>query len=216
MRPYFRFPQQVRGTIPTELKYGYLGFVLILVPAYTWWYGLVNFLWFSNAALLLGLVGVWLESRRLLSMQLVSILLPELVWIAAFTLGLLRSGAPPLGITDYMFDPAIPLFIRGLSLFHLLLPFLLLWLVWRLGYDPRAWRYWVPIGWGILIAAFLLSTPEQNVNFVYHSERLALEIPGGLWLLVVLGLSTLTWALTHALVYWFMAHYRRIGDPAYD
>ena len=214
MRLYFRFPQQDRGTIPRGLKYSYLGFVLILVPAYTWWYGLVNFLWFSNAALLLGVVGVWLESRRLLSMQLISILLPELVWIAAFTIGLLRSGAPPLGIADYMFDPAIPLFIRGLSLFHLLLPFLLFWLVWRLGYDRRAWRYWAPIGWGILIAAFLLSTPEQNINFVHHSERLAIEMPRGLWLLVVLGLSTLTWALTHALVYWFMARYRRTADAA--
>ena len=41
-------------------------------------------------------------------------------------------------MTDYMFNPNTSLFLRGLSLFHGWLPFLLLYLVWKLGYDRRA------------------------------------------------------------------------------
>jgi hypothetical protein len=34
-----------------------------------------------------------------------------------------------------MFDLKISLFIRGLSCFHIILPLLLLWMLYRLGYD---------------------------------------------------------------------------------
>ncbi len=41
-------------------------------------------------------------------------------------------------MTDYMFKHENSLFLRGLSLFHGWLPFLLVYLVWQLGYDRRA------------------------------------------------------------------------------
>ncbi len=41
-------------------------------------------------------------------------------------------------MTDYMFKHENSLFLRGLSLFHGWLPFLLVYLVWKLGYDRRA------------------------------------------------------------------------------
>ena len=41
-------------------------------------------------------------------------------------------------MTDYMFAADHSLFLRGLSLFHGWLPFLLVYLVWKLGYDRRA------------------------------------------------------------------------------
>ena len=37
-----------------------------------------------------------------------------------------------------MFDPDKPRYLRALSLFHIVLPLTLLWLVARLGYDARA------------------------------------------------------------------------------
>lgn len=40
-----------------------------------------------------------------------------------------------------MFDPKIPLVVRLLSLFHVVTPPLLLWAIWRLGYDPQGWKY---------------------------------------------------------------------------
>ncbi len=44
-----------------------------------------------------------------------------------------------------MFDPKLPLLVRGLSTFHGWLPFLLVWGVWRLGYDRRALAGWTVI-----------------------------------------------------------------------
>src|SRR5437762_13963784 len=71
-------------------------------------------------------------------MQAVAIALPQLCWAFDFTAHL--AGIHLIGLADYMFDPNIPLFVRGLSTFHGWLPFVLLWLVWRLGYDRRALR----------------------------------------------------------------------------
>jgi hypothetical protein len=64
------------------------------------------------------------------------ILLPQCLWLADFGSHLL--GIHLLGLTGYMFDPGLPLFTRGLSLFHGWLPLLLVWLLFRLGYDKRA------------------------------------------------------------------------------
>ncbi|WP_290653765.1 hypothetical protein, partial [Aquisalimonas sp.] len=155
------------SVLPSWLKWVYLAFVAILVPAYTWWHGLANFLWFSNVALLLGLLGVLLEDRRILSTQVIATLVPETVWIFDFIGGVLLGGQPPLGATAYMFDPEIPLFIQTLSLYHIVLPVLLLWLVWRLGYDQRALWFWIPAGWTILVATYFASPLEQNINWVF-------------------------------------------------
>src|SRR5207249_11962669 len=62
----------------------------------------------------------------------------ELVWIVDF-LTRLTTGVQFLGLAEYMFRADNPLFVRGLSLFHVALPFLLLWLVYRLGYNWHAW-----------------------------------------------------------------------------
>ena len=57
-------------------------------------------------------------------------------------------------MTTYMFDPAIPLFVRGLSPFHGWLPFLLLWLVARLGYDRRAFGAQTVLGIAVLLVCY--------------------------------------------------------------
>ncbi len=196
--------------LPTWLKWVYLGFVAVLVPTYAWWYGLANFLWFSNVALLLGLLGVWLENRRLLSTQLISTLVPETVWIVGFVGGLLRGGHPPLGVTAYMFDAEIPLFIRTLSLYHLVLPWLLLWLVWRLGYDRQALWYWIPAGWAILLVTYFASSPERNINFVFGPGYEVQDvIPAWAWLLVLFICVALLWGATHLLILKALAWLRR-------
>jgi hypothetical protein len=47
-------------------------------------------------------------------------------------------GGRLTGLAAYMFDRRMPLHLRSLSLFHVALPPLLLWLLRRLGYDRRA------------------------------------------------------------------------------
>src|SRR4051812_39764486 len=113
--------------IPLWLKIAYTLFLCVLVPAY--WRkadaGPLNFLWFSDIALLATGAGLWLESRLIFSTMTVGVLLPELLWNLGFFVRLLtRKSVTQL--TEYMFDARRPLFMRGLSLFHVFLPPVLL------------------------------------------------------------------------------------------
>jgi hypothetical protein len=112
-------------------------FVGLIVPLYWRRYGPANFLWFSDIALLTTLFALWLESPLLASMMALAVTLPELAWSLDFFFQRI-SGKSAIGLSAYMFDPAIPLGLRALSLFHVGLPILLVWLVYRLGYDNRA------------------------------------------------------------------------------
>ncbi len=80
------------------------------------------------------LIALWLESPLLASMMTLAIALPELAWNADF-FGRLLTGRRLLGLSDYMFDSRYRPFLRALSLFHVLLPIVLVWTVHRLGYD---------------------------------------------------------------------------------
>jgi hypothetical protein len=66
-----------------------------------------------------------------------------------------------------MFDPKIPLFVRGLSCFHIVLPVILLWGLHRLGYDRRAFLWQTIVALVVLPLSYLLSNPDENVNWVY-------------------------------------------------
>jgi hypothetical protein len=152
--------------IPLWLKISYTLFLGLLVPVYAVQYGIANFLWFSDIALLATLVALWRESRLLVSMQAVSITLLESVWILDFFIGLM-TNASPFGLAAYMFDPTLSLFLRTLSLFHLVLPPLLFWLVFRLGYDPRAWRAQTLLAWIVLPVCYFFTAPAANINWVF-------------------------------------------------
>jgi hypothetical protein len=149
------------------LKLSYSAFVAVLVPVYTRQYGWGNFLWFSDVALLLGCVAIWLEHPLLASTQAVAVVIPEAFWILEFVLRL-TTGTRLLGLTDYMFDESIPRFVRALSLFHVWLPCVLVWVVWRLGYDRRAFLIQTGLGMIVLVSSYLLTSPEDNVNWVHR------------------------------------------------
>jgi hypothetical protein len=68
-----------------------------------------------------------------------------------------------------MFDPRKPLYLRALSLFHVAVPVLLLWMVQRLGYDPRAWAFQTAVALVVLAVSYALTDPADNVNWVYGS-----------------------------------------------
>jgi hypothetical protein len=184
--------------IPVWFKLSYLIFAAVLVPAYALAYGLVHFLWFSNVALMGGLLAAWLESRRLASMMAVAVALLEMPWVFDFLLSLALGGPTRLGIIDYLYNPDIALHLRLLSLYHLLLPFVLLWMVWRLGYDREAWKVWVVAGCAILLLSFWLSTPERNINWVWGPGGQAQEWTSPyVWFGIALVVCLSAWWLTH-------------------
>ncbi len=152
--------------IPLWLKVLYTLYVSAVVWVYRNEYGPANFLWFSDIALLATVAALWIESSLLASMMAVAILLPEIAWTIIFLLRLvlgIRLG----DVTGYMFDAQYPLGVRALSLFHLFLPVLLLWMIHRLGYDRRAWRAQTLVAWIIFPATYWLTKPAQNINWVF-------------------------------------------------
>jgi hypothetical protein len=150
-------------------------FLVAMVPIYLHAYGPTNFLWFCDAALILTVAGMWLESSLLISMCSVGILLPQCFWIADFGSSLL--GFRLLGVTGYMFDHNLPIFTRGLSLFHGWLPLLLVWLLGRLGFDKRALSAWTGLAAALVLVCYFFTPPAGahpanpntpiNINYIY-------------------------------------------------
>ena len=152
--------------IPLSLKIVYTIFVCVLVPIYWRQYGPVNFLWFSDIALLALVPALWLENALLVGMMAVSVVFFEALWNIDFFLRL-ATGKSLIGLSAYMFDPAIPLFIRGVSGFHIMLPVLLLWMLHRLGYDQRAFLCQTIVAMVVLPLSYLVSNSQENVNWMY-------------------------------------------------
>lgn len=166
------------SAVPMWLKVTYTAFMAVLVPVYWYHYGPTNFLYFCDIALLLTLAGMWLEKPLLISLPAVGILLPQMLWCTDYFVQLFCGKMT--GMTGYMFDQTKPLFLRGLSLFHGWLPFLLLFLVFRLGYDKRALKGWTVTSIGLCLVAFFLLPPAgaalpdpnlpRNVNYVFGMD----------------------------------------------
>lgn len=156
------------GAIPLWLKIAYTLFVAVLAPVYWVHYGPAHFLWASDIALLAMVAALWRESRLLTSAVAVAVLLPELAWNLDFFIRLVAGhGLTGLDATAYMFNPAQPLWLRGLSLFHVFLPLLIVWMLCRLGYDRRAWLAATLVSWVVLPATYLIADPARNINWVF-------------------------------------------------
>ncbi len=202
--------------IPLAIKLAYTAFLAVLIPVYWAKYGPTNFLYFCDLALLITLAAVWLENALLASMAAVGIILPQMLWCADFVAHL--AGLKLTGMTDYMFDAHRPLFLRGLSFFHGWLPFLLLFLVARLGYDRRAFPAWLLTAWTAMIISFCflpapgakLANPlaPVNVNYVYGLSDTAAQswMPGWLWFALLLVALPLVIMLPSHL---FLSRFRR-------
>src|SRR3546814_10131193 len=95
-------------------------------------------------------------------MAAVGVLALELLWTLDFL-----AGGRLVGLAGYMFESDKPLYLRGLSLFHLLLPPLLLWLLHRLVYDRRALVAQTALAWIVLPLTYLATDPAQHINWVF-------------------------------------------------
>ena len=187
--------------IPLWIKVAYTLFLCILVPVYWRTWGPRNFLWFSDIALLTTAVALWLESALLASMMTLAIALPELAWNADF-FGRLLTGRRLLGLSAYMFEASVPRWLRALSLFHVALPIVLIWMVHRLGYDRRAWLLQTLVAEVVLPLSFAVTRPDENVNWVYGPGQKAQTVmPRLLYLALVMILFPLAIYLpTHVLL----------------
>ena len=198
-----------RRRIPIAVKLLYTAFAAVLVPYYWTTYTPWNFLFFCDIALLLTCIGLWLENPLLVGAQAVGILLPQTLWVVDFGARLL-TGHHVNAMTAYMFDDRIPLFVRALSSFHGWLPFLLLWLLARLGYDRRAFGAEAALIVIVLVVCYAFgpappapaSNPQAavNVNYVYgfSDEHPQTWLPEKLWLAAMIAGTIVSAGATHA------------------
>lgn len=156
---------QLPPMIPLWLKLAYTAFVIVTVIVYARKYPPENFFWFSDVALLLTVPALWLESSLLASMMALAILLPDVLWNASY-FGRLITGRRLSGLTDYMFDTANPYYLRALSLFHIFLPVLLVWMIAKLGYADSALFGQTLLAWVVLLLTYRFADPKLNVNWV--------------------------------------------------
>ncbi|MDX1345979.1 MAG: hypothetical protein R3179_08780 [Sedimenticolaceae bacterium] len=200
-------PQMQQSRIPRPVKIVYTLFLLILVPAYWNHYGPANFLWGSDIALFLLLVAILFENSLPASMMALAVLVPELIWTVDFLARLLFDFDPAFFRgTAYMFNPDKPLLVRGLSLYHAALPVMLLWLLYRLGYDRRAFVAQTLFCWVVFPLSYLVSTPEANINFVhgFGSEPQQWMPPGLFVLFLMVAFPLLLYLPMHLFLSRFM------------
>ena len=199
---------QTANRLPLAFKLVYTAFVAVLIPVYWYYYGPTNFLYFCDVALIISLIGIWLESSLLISMCAVGILVPQALWVTDFVAGVF--GFQLTGMTSYMFNSNNSLFLRGLSTFHGWLPFVLLYLVWKLGYDRRGLPVWTAAAWVLLLVCFFLMPPPRpdpgltpvNINYVWGLSDLAPQtwVPPYVWLAGMMILMPVMALMAHVLL----------------
>jgi hypothetical protein len=154
--------------LPLWLKLAYTAFLAVMIPTYALRAaaGPANFLWFSDIALIVTGFALWLENSLLASMMALAVLLPEIAWNIS-VLSRALFGRLVLGIGGYMFDPAEHWYLRTLSLFHVFLPIILIWMLAVLGYDRRALVAQTLLSAVIFPVTYLVSDERYNINRVF-------------------------------------------------
>lgn len=189
--------------IPLWLKIVWTVWVLCWAPVYWKQYGVQNFLFFCDLGNFLIAIALWGESALLFSWQAVSLLVFQTLYTIDLA-GAWLTGRHPIGGTEYMFDPHLPLSVRLLGLFHVVTPALLLWAIWRLGYDRRGWRLQTLTCW-LIVPINYFWRPAHNVNWargIFFVEQHV--IPGPAYLAAYLLLVPLViYYPTHLALLWW-------------
>lgn len=185
-----------KNTIPSWVTISYTLMVCVIVPMYWVEYGPTNFLWFSDIALLLMVPALWLKSPLLSSMMAVGVLPFETIWMVAFF-----SGGTLGHMADYMFDPNLSIFLRGLSLFHFPMPAVIILMLIRFGYDKRALLAQTILALIVIPLTYALTTPEDNINWVYGVDKVQTSLPPFTYLaLLALTMICLVFVPMHLLL----------------
>jgi hypothetical protein len=151
--------------LPVWLRIAALVWFLAWFPAYWHVWGAANFLHLCDIAVIVGCIGFWIDSALLIASQAVACLVVNAAWTLDAAWALVW-GHHLIGGTEYLFDPSRPLWVRLLSLFHVVMPVLMLWAVHRLGYDRRGYFVQLAIALPVFVAS-RLTPPTQNINYAF-------------------------------------------------
>jgi hypothetical protein len=200
--------------LPLWLKVAWTAWVVVWAPFYWKHYGAQNFLYFCDLGNFFIAFGLWLESALIFSWQATGLLLFQTLYSIDLVAAVV-SGKHPIGGTEYMFDPNVPLFVRLLSLFHVVMPPLLAWAIWRLGYDQRAWKFQTLTAW-IVVPINYFWRPQYDVNWArgpFFREQHV--VPGLVYLTAYLIVVPLVvyWPSHLLLRWWAQQRASRMAQP---
>jgi len=178
--------------LPAWARWCSIAWLVVWIPVYWRFWGPGNFLHVCDIAVILTCLGLWFSDSLLLSSQAVASIFPDLLWDldAAWRL---FTGHPLTGGTDYMWDAHYPLWVRLLSLFHIVWPIILLLALARTGYDRRGFSLQSAIAAAALIAARFCN-PALNINYAFRNPFTGTQIGSApvyvslVWLALVLAL----------------------------
>jgi hypothetical protein len=159
------FANALRGkhALPRSLRVGYALWFTVWLIAYFEYFGWQFLLWFCCLANVYVLAGCVTQHPLWFSLAALSSTGVQLVYTLDFTL-LCFLGRSPTGATTYMLDPARPLVLRALSMFHIWMPVLVLYAVRTLGYDRRALWIQTVVALCVLPACYFLFDPGLHTN----------------------------------------------------
>ncbi len=205
MNDLLRTARASKRPIPRSLKWTYTLWVIAWSILYKQFVDWNHYLWLCHLGNAIIAVGLWTESPLLLSWQALSLLIPDLIWTTDFVIGLL-IGATPLGSAWYMFHPSFPPLQKGLALFHLFVPWLLICCLVRYGYDRRALLLQVGFCWLIFPVSYLVSSETDNINWVLGPfGQVQRVVPPPIFLVVAIVVYLLVlYVPAHALLCWLV------------
>lgn len=170
--------------IPLWFKVTYTVLVAAWICLYAGFYPVSHFLWMCHVGNLVLVAAFWLESPLLFSWQAVALLLADLLWTFDL-LTRITIGIHPLSATTYLFVEQLPMAQRLASLFHLAMPWILIWGLWRFGYDHRAFWLQLATCWILFPLSYLFGSEADDINWVYGPfAQVQHQIPSMLFLLV--------------------------------
>lgn len=152
--------------MPPWVRWASILWLIVWFPVYLHAWGATNFLHLCDIAVILSCAGLFLENSLLLSSQAVSSLVIDLIWSLDVAWRFFL-GRHLVGGTEYLFDAHYALGVRLLSLFHVALPIVLLWVLVRTGYDRRGFALQSAIALGAMVASRCTSA-AANINYAFR------------------------------------------------
>lgn len=156
-----------RYKFPLWVRWASLIWFAIWIPVYWRYWGVQNFLHVCDITVILTCAGLFWSNPLLLSSQAVASIIADLLWDLDAGCRFF-FGHNLVGGTEYMWDAHYPLWVRLLSLFHIVWPILLLCSLRPTGYDRRGLTLQSSIA-AVAMLASRFTNPSLNINYAFRA-----------------------------------------------
>lgn len=189
--------KNLANPFPAWVRWTALLWLAVWLTIYLKFWGASTFLFLCDIAVILTCIGLFTGSALLISSQTVSSIVIDTAWLLDIATKLIFNRHL-IGGTDYFFDPNYPLWVRLMSCFHVVLPFVLIAALRRTGYDRRALKLQIAIA-AVAIIASRFASAARNINFAHADPFLHRQLgPAPVHVAAVLvGLTVLIYIPTH-------------------